>query len=318
MNILVCGTNYGATYLRAIASPFVQDFRLAGILSTGSQRSQELAQYFSVPHFTDLAQLPVSDIDIACVAVPGAAGLNLIHGLLRQQVHVLAEHPMGFEAMDSCLKLAEQHGCCFHVNGHFADLNAPQAFFNAIKTAEHMSKALTFSVSVNLRTLYSGLDMLGRAMGSLENLEVTCADTEAREAYFRQLTIKGKDVTVSLLCQNFSSEHDDGSANLINHRLSAIFPHGNLLLAESNGPVLWFPTMTSVPAEQWRTVMPVEDKSLSSNELMQERDYANLLALHAIRAECVENQKTRHQQPDYLSSLARLWDACLKALANEA
>jgi thiazolinyl imide reductase len=314
MNILVCGTNYGASYLRALSFGD-EELKIAGILSTGSERSRSYAASLNIPHYTSISEIPEGSIDIACVAVAGEAGSELSQALLNQGIHVIAEHPIDAKQMQTALELAQSKELVFQVNAHFADLQAPQAFFQAMNTARQMSSPLHYSLSVNLRTLYSGLDLLGRGNGSLQGAKVQVLG-ENKPELFKQLTIQLDDVCVALLCQNFSSEHDDGSANLINHRLDAVFGHGNLLLAETNGPVFWFPSPTSMPPESWKSSLPVDMSNLSSMELTQQRDYANLVTLKSMAAVIRGELPPIHQQPSYLQALAQLWQDCLTELSK--
>src|ERR1700752_2604428 len=107
MRVLVCGSNYGATYIRALAGGAGQ-LTLAGVLSTGSARSRAYAQHARVPHFTSIDAIPESSVDIACVAVPGEAGHALSLALLAKGIHVLAEHPIAPERMREALAFARE------------------------------------------------------------------------------------------------------------------------------------------------------------------------------------------------------------------
>lgn len=317
MKVLVCGTNYGATYIRALASA-PQNLSLAAILSTGSQRSMEYAAQLQVPHFTQIEQLPAGSVDIACIAVAGEAGQQLAVQCLTRGIHVLCEHPVGEEFVSYALGLAAKNSCRFHVNAHFADLAAPQAFYQAISVASQQGPCMHFDLNVNLRTLYSGLDLLGRALGSLSSIElVPKASNPKGKGLFETLQLTGAEFSVSLLCQNFASEHDDGSATLLNHRLSATFPHGNLLLCETAGPVYWFPSPVSMSAETWQSYLPVQVEPSNQYQLMQQRDAANITALNKLIASITEPNAVVEQQPEYLLGLARLWEYTLAALQGE-
>lgn len=315
MNVLVCGTNYGATYIRALATQ-PQNLTLAGILSTGSKRSIEYAQQMQVPHFTQIEQIPSGSIDIACIAVSGEAGQNLTVQCLNKGIHVLCEHPVGEEFVRYALSLAAQKDCRFHVNAHFADLTAPQAFYSAMAIAMQQGTCLHFDLNVNLRTLYSGLDLLGRAIGSLANIELQSAPQTAGQVrqLFETILLKGPELSVSILCQNFASEHDDGSATLLNHRVSATFVHGNLLLCETAGPVYWFPSPVSMPAESWRSYLPVQVEASDQYQLMQQRDNANITALNKLIVSIAEPSAIIEQQPEYLLGLSSLWGKTLAFL----
>ncbi len=318
MRILVCGTNYGATYIRALTGG-QDNINVVGILSTGSARSNAYAQQASIPHFTRLDDIADGSVDIACVAVPGEAGHTLTLALLAKGIHVLCEHPIGAVQMNQALKVAQAHNRVFQVNAHFADLAAPQAFYQSLAVASQMGPALHYDLSVNLRTLYSALDLLGRALGSLKDIQVIPAPKVSEQpAMFSNLLLVSPKVHVSLLCQNFASAADDGSATLLNHRCSTTFAHGNLLLAESNGPVLWFPTPVSMPTQQWRTYLPVEMNPMDATQLQQQRDNANRNTIIEMIAAIQGHTRQPQQQPEYLQALASVWETILHLLQPEA
>lgn len=316
VRVLVCGTNYGATYLRALAGA-PNDIVLAGILSTGSARSCALAQQWQVTHHTALDEIAIGSIDIACVAVPGEAGHALALALLERGIHVLCEHPIGAQQMRTALALAAKQRCVFQVNAHFADLAAPQAFFQSLAVARQLGPALHYDLALNLRTLYSGLDLLGRALGALDAVQ-PCAAPPVAEGepppLFANLQLDASGTRVSLLCQNFASAVDDGTATLLNHRCSATFAHGNLLLAESNGPVLWFPSPVSLAPQHWRSYLPVDMSQLDAMQLQHQRDMANRSAIIDMMAVIAGRAPLPHQHPAYLHALAALWERVLHLL----
>lgn len=319
MNVLVCGTQYGSTYLRALSlssTVSATPLKLIGILSKGSQRSQTLAQQMGVPHYTQLSQLSGQNIDIACVAVSGEAGQKLVLELLSKGVAVICEHPVDPDFVQLALATAQEHNTALHVNSHFADLQAPQAFLQSLWTAYQQGQpCIHMDLAFNLRTLYSGLDMLGRSLGSLSDIEVgTLSSSQANT--FATLYLQSRQTSVSILCQNFSSAEDDGSATYLNHRLSAIFPHGTLLLSETTGPLSWFPTMNSMSAQHWKTYIPVDLQPMSQAELIQQRDYCNLNALHTLVSVKQGNDGPIYQAPEYLVSLSKLWHQLINQFAS--
>lgn len=125
IHVLVCGTNYGRIYLEAIRLGGA-GYCLVGILARGSVRSQQVAREYGVPLYRCVEDLD-GGIDLACAAV-GASGSDVVHGLLRQGIHVLCEHPQNPTRLESALDAAASRGLSFHVNGHFADLEAARAF----------------------------------------------------------------------------------------------------------------------------------------------------------------------------------------------
>ena len=88
LRILVCGTNYGRSYLQAIRSE-QHAYELAGILARGSARSIRIARANGVPLWKTIGDLP-PDIDLACAALPSTAS-GVILELLDRRIPVLCE-----------------------------------------------------------------------------------------------------------------------------------------------------------------------------------------------------------------------------------
>jgi thiazolinyl imide reductase len=313
MKVLVCGTHYGSTYIRALTQ-FPQDsFSCAGILSKGSEYSQQIAKQIRVPYYTDVTTVPFESIDIACVAVSGDAGKAIVLSLLKKGVSVLCEHPVDQAFVQEALLLAKKQQVYFHVNGHFADLYAPQAFLKSIVTAYQQGLGcMHYAMGVNLRTLYSALDLLGRALGGFQELKVMKYSGEPTA--FQPVMLKNKCLTVSVLCQNFSSIEDDGSATFLNHQCSALFPHGTLTLSETTGPLTWFPSSHSLPIESWKTYMPIELVPMDQQQLMSHRDQCNFSAIATLAATIQGETQPVYQKPDYLLGLSKLWQSVLMEL----
>lgn len=319
--VLVCGTNYGATYLRALTmAQRRSNLRLAGVLSRGSQRSRAYAHQYGVPHWCEVSEIPLGAIDLACVAVAGAAGLSITKALLQRGIAVIAEHPLSAAMVDEALALAKQHRTQFHVNAHFADLPAAQSFLNTIAQTRSRAPCWHFTLEANLRTLYSALDLLGRAHGGLSQARVSTAQSGAAH-WFQNVDICLTDdadhaVHGSLICQSFSGAEDDGSANLLNHRMSAVFEHGSLLLAESQGPVLWLPTPLAMVQSGGASYQMVDANAVNGQQLMQQRDVANWQALMHLDQCSQGGVAAFYQQERYLHHLARLWDDCIQSLQH--
>lgn len=307
MRVLVCGTLYGSSYLRAITQ--TNQFFLAGILSRGSQRSVQYASQLGVPHFTTVSQISSQSIDIACVAVSGAAGQKLVLDLLAAGIHVICEHPVNPAFVAQAVQAAKAANKQFFVNAHFADLPAQQAFITTYRNTAQHTDCLHHTLEVNLRTLYSGLDLISRMLGEPDKIKVAPTESTQQQQAFAALRLNTAKADITLLCQNFASEHDDGSATYINHRCSAIFVHGNLSLTETTGPVLWHPAAGSAQQHptQWQSVTPIEYQTLNMNQLQQQRDYANIGVLQQMAQAAYHGTVPFHQTTEYLQGLSNLW-----------
>ncbi|PCK29731.1 Gfo/Idh/MocA family oxidoreductase [Pseudoalteromonas piscicida] len=307
MKVLVCGTNYGATYIRALQFQNT-GLMLSGILSTGSLRSTHYAQSFAVPHYTDVEQITDQQVDIACVAIAGDAGIEIATALLKKHIHVICEHPIGQASMTEVLTVAKANGVRFWVNAHFGDLYPIRFFYDSYFSAASQGQCMHLDLAVNLRTLYSGLDLICRLFA--DDVDVTIAtQPQATPGAFASILLQRGSMSISLLCQNFASEFDDGSATFINHRVSAIFNHGTLLLSDTYGPLTWLPSPITMSSKEWRSHYLLEQHAFTVNEIMTLRDKANLAVLEQLKAVIYGNGECPHfQKPNYLMALAKLWE----------
>ncbi len=235
MKVLVCGSQYGVYYADAVVG--LQGLHLAGLMARGSPRSEWLAEQCGVPLFRSVEEM-TGDIDLACVAVGGEAGEALGLRLLERGCHVLQEHPLTPAFLARALELAEVRRVCFHVNGHFSDLPAPRAFLREVASAR-AANAVTFgTVTGSERSLYSLLDILGLALGSLDVDEVVVSPARsfgARSPLTVSLLLAGVPFTFVL---QQSGEVDDGSDSVVGHRITLVFPRADLLLVGPHGPVV--------------------------------------------------------------------------------
>ena len=91
LKAIVCGTNFGEFYLKALKSA-ESDFQIAGIIGRGSERSKTLSKKYNVPLYFNVEELP-SDIDLACVIVrsegTGGDGTELCIDLLNKGINVI-------------------------------------------------------------------------------------------------------------------------------------------------------------------------------------------------------------------------------------
>jgi thiazolinyl reductase component of yersiniabactin synthetase len=164
LRVLVCGTNYGSSYLQAIRLE-PRAYKLAGILTRGSDRSRSIARANGVPLWRSTDGLS-ADIDLACVALPSAAS-RVTLDLLDRGIPVLCEHPQTARLIESALKKATAHHTCFHLNAHFANLSAPQAFLRECQRHRRRHEPAFVEVVAADRALYAAVDLLRRSLGSL-------------------------------------------------------------------------------------------------------------------------------------------------------
>jgi yersiniabactin synthetase, thiazolinyl reductase component len=306
LHVLVCGTNYGKIYLEAIRLGG-QGYRLAGILGRGSGRSQQMAREHSVALYRRVEDL-APGIDLACAAM-GASAFDVVLGLLARGIHVVCEHPQKLCYLQSALDAAASRSLCFHINGHFADLEAATAFIIHYRRESAAGPPSFFHVTATDRSLYAALDLLRRVLGSFEPFQF---HVTSRLPPF--IVVQGflRGVPITFHIQRCADGHllADGSPGyLVDHQIAAGFPSGILTLLSMNGPVVWNKNLNSAANPTQRLfAVAHENCALTAELLHKQRIAANLGAIEALAKNICEGLRSVEQTPDYLLEVSGAWE----------
>lgn len=306
VQILVCGTNYGRVYLEAIRLGGA-GYRLTGILARGSALSQEVACELGVPLYRCINDL-APRIDLACSAM-GASGHHAMLSLLSRGIHVLCEHPQTPSRLQAALDAAARGNICFHVNGHFADLEAAASFIRHCRQQSRAAPPSFFHVTATDRSLYATMDILGRVLGSFAPFEFHVTSRLVPFTVVQGL-LWGVPVTFHMQCCANGRRLADGSPSyLVDHRIAAGFPSGILTLLSMNGPVVWNSNLNSAasPTQPLFTVVH-ESRVLTAELLHKQRIGANLAAIETLVRSMREGVRPAEQAPGYLLELSRAWE----------
>ena len=306
VQVLVCGTNYGRIYLEAIRLGGT-GYRLTGILARGSALSQEVACELGVPLYRCVDDL-APRIDLACSAV-GASGHNVVLSLLSRGIHVLCEHPQTPSRLQAALDAAARGKLSFHVNGHFADLEAAAAFIRHCRQQSGTAPLSFFHVTATDRSLYAAVDILGRVLGSFAPFEFHVTSRLVPFTVVQGL-LRGVPVTFHIQrCADGRLLADGSPSYLVDHRIAAGFPSGILTLLSMNGPVVWNANLNSAasPTQPLFTVVH-ESHVLTAELLHKQRIAANLAAIEALVRSMREGVRSPEQAPDYLLEVSRAWE----------
>jgi thiazolinyl imide reductase len=306
MHILVCGTNYGRIYLEAIRLGGAS-YCLAGILARGSNLSREVASEYGAPLYRCVNDLAPT-IDFACAAM-GASGHEVVLSLLSRGINVLCEHPQTPSRLQAALDAAACGNLCFHVNGHFADLDAAAAFIRHCREQNGTAPPSFFHVTATDRSLYAALDILRRVMISFAPFEFHLTSRLVPFTIVQGL-IGG--VPVAFHLQRGAGRRplpDASPAYLVDHRIAAGFPSGTLTLLSMNGPVIWNtnPNCIAGPAERLFSVVH-ESRALTAELLYQQRVATNFAAIETLVKNMSERVRPPEQAPDYLLDVSRAWE----------
>jgi thiazolinyl imide reductase len=307
LRVLVCGSNYSRIYLEAIRMGGT-GYHLAGILARGSARSQQVASEHGVPLYLSVEDLP-SGIDLACAAM-GTSGSDAVLSLLARGIHVLCEHPQKPNYIQSALDAAASSRVCFHVNGHFADLEAAAAFIHYCRQEGLTASPQFFHVTATDRSLYAALDILRRIMASFGSSQFHVISRLPPFAIVQGL-LGGVSATFHLQSAANGNRLPDASPSyLVDHRIAASFPSGTVTLLSMNGPVVWNANLNRAtdPAGPLFRVVHAEG-ALDPQMLYKERVTATLAAVVRIVKSIRDRATPPEQTPVYLLDVSRTWES---------
>lgn len=304
--VAVCGSNYGQAYLDALAeSP--GRFSVVALLARGSERSRRLAARHGIPLRHTAGELPAG-VDLACAALPASAD-GVVLELLERGIHVLCEHPRGPDFIDRATATAEEAGVCFQVNGHFSDLPAPRAFADRCRERLAAGPLRFVELVAHERSLYAALDIFGRALPGLGDLEVERIGGAGGFVTFtgRLSQRPAREATALLQIQVPGAELADGSAGyLVDVRLCAGFDDGVLSLLSITGPVVWNANLAR-GAEGSGGLWEILGAPATASELRNARSIANLEALERLVLEIETGDAGGAKDRRHVIDVARAW-----------
>lgn len=240
LRIVVCGTDFGRTYLSALAAR--PGFELVGIMARGSERSHRCARHHGVPLYHTADDLP-STVDAAAVvvsaAINGGPGGAIARDLMAKGLHVLQEHPLDQQELAQCLRSARRHGVVYQVNSHYRRLPAVVRFLLASDRLLAHQKALHLDAQSSFLVLYPLLDILAGAVGTVRPFSVTGPATGPSMLRAVSGTLGGVPLTLRVQHQLDPVNRDNG-AHLL-HRITLYTEGGSLHLSGPDGPVIWNP-----------------------------------------------------------------------------
>lgn len=268
--VLVCGTRFGQFYLEAL-SQLRDDVEIAGVLASGSKRSIACAQYYGIPLYTRIKDIPLP-IDLACVVIKsevlGGKGTEIALSFMNQGIHVLMEQPLHHKELAECLQGAKQNGVLFALGNLYANLPAVHNFINNVHKIGSKQKILYVNIDFATQVAYPLIQILGEVLPALrpwQNIGVINHITP-----FQTLVARIKDVEVTFRAHNEVDKNDgDGDMHLL-HQMTIGFPAGRLMLVDTHGPVLWlprihFPQSNLIPANLGHTAGASEANMLEKN-----------------------------------------------------
>ncbi|GAA4083706.1 Gfo/Idh/MocA family oxidoreductase [Nonomuraea soli] len=264
MKVVVCGTRFGQIYLAALARDPGR-YQLAGILARGGARSVALAEQYDVPLYDAVERLP-GDVDAACVvvssAVGGGRGAQLAQELLGRGIHVLQEHPVHPDELAACLRAARKAGTQYVLNTFYPHLEPVRRFTAAARRLVSMRAPVFVDALCAVQVSFDLLDILAGIFDGLRPWSLSAVAVPGGRP-FTSVDAQVAGVPLTLRVENRMREGDDSSSLLL-HRITVGTDAGNLLLANTHGPVIWSPVLR-LPSNPDEQVLPSDGLGVTSD-----------------------------------------------------
>lgn len=226
LKTIVCGTNFGEFYLKALEKMNL-DFQIVGIIGRGSERTKRISKKYNVPLYFNVEELP-SDIDLACVIVrsegTGGDGTELCIALLNKGIHVIQEQPVYQKHLYKCYKLAREKNLIYLTANLYSNLSNIECFAMYARKLNEFSTLEYISASFSTQLSYIALDLLAisgisgdldlddnivKGLGPFDILYGKIGTTPILIEFNNQLNPKFPDYNMHLM-YSFKFYYDDG------------------------------------------------------------------------------------------------------------
>jgi pyochelin biosynthesis protein PchG len=246
LKVLVCGTRFGRVYLRGIEK-LKDKFQLVGILARGSDQAAECARKYNVPLYKSTEQLSKEDVDIACVAIRsavlGGGGTIIAEELLSKGINVIQEHPVHYEDVLRCRKTARKSGAYYQINSFYPNLQTVRRFIDVTRKVLKKSEAIYIDATCSMQVLYSLVDILGQAFGGFRPWVFKLDNDNSKKNPYSSLSGEFYGIPINLTIMNQMDTTEPDNYTHLLHRIVIETTMGSIILTDSNGIVLWNPTM---------------------------------------------------------------------------
>lgn len=304
--VLVCGTQYGQTYLHALDE--TKDFEVCALMAKGSDRSIKLSEQWATSLYTHVEQLD-EPVDLACVAIGGDIGTGIAIALLEKGVPVLIEHPISLENAQKLLNTAKENHTACHINSHFPNIYPIARFIELCRKINTKSTPNIINVACNSRTLFSMLDILMRCFGHFSVDDMKSTTMGVSEAY-QNCSLTLNDIPCSLVYQKWRGKNDDSQDSPLGHEITITYPEGVLRLGGTFGPCQWFPLLAGGLSYH----LPVysehnnRNQPITNTDVIQWRKEANKQAVRDLYESHITGRSVDdYQKGGYLIHLCKTW-----------
>jgi thiazolinyl imide reductase len=178
---------------------------------------------------------------VVSTAVGGGRGAELAKDLLERGIHARQEHPVHSDELADCLRVARGCGTQYLLNTCCPHLEPVRRFTSAAREPVRLCRPVFVDALRAMQVAFDLLDILAGIFDGLRPWSITGVGARAgRPLVGVDARIAG--VPLTLRVENRMQAGDD-STSLFLHRITIGADAGNLMLADTHGPVIWSPVL---------------------------------------------------------------------------
>ena len=260
IRVIVCGTNFGRFYINACNKS--EEIDIKGILSRGSEESRKVADYFGLPLYTEIDQIPIDDVDVFVIVarsfITGGKSNKIIKKILEMGISVIQEQPVHVKEVIDIGKSINKSRQSYYVNNFYRFMPAVKAFLDYAQKVKRNLKILRIRLSCTSQVLYPLVDILYDLFGGIETFEVK----KAIDGNMCVLSGMINSVPFILNYYNeYGDEIDGGLALFFDIKVDT--NAGNLILDDPEGTVIWqshlmYSREGDFSSDDYKNVKPIE------------------------------------------------------------
>ena len=242
LRVIVCGSTFGQYYIRALQT-VPDEFEVVGLLANGSNRSKLCADFYHVPLYTQIEDIP--EVDIACVVIRsravGGSGTDIAEYFLNKKVHVIQEQPIHPKDMEVCYRAAKKNHVLFQMGDLYPNLIEVKNFIKCARYLNKKENPLYLRASFSPQVSYPAIDIISRIVPSIHTWKIKSITKELGP--FDILMGELGQTPIFIEYHNQVDPRDPDNYMHLLHSFTLFYSTGKLVLEDTFGPVLWKPRM---------------------------------------------------------------------------
>lgn len=238
LRVIVCGSTFGQYYIRALQT-VPDEFEVVGLLANGSNRSKLCADFYHVPLYTQIEDIP--EVDIACVVIRsravGGSGTDIAEYFLNKKVHVIQEQPIHPKDMEVCYRAAKKNHVLFQMGDLYPNLIEVENFIKCARYLNKKENPLYLRASFSPQVSYPAIDIISRIVPSIHTWKIKSITKELGP--FDILMGEIGKTPIFIEYHNQVDPRDPDNYMHLLHSFTLFYSTGKLVLEDTFGPVLW-------------------------------------------------------------------------------